>query len=69
MKQLLQQVIDLITLKALKGGRSQLTALLTLAINAANSAGYLHLAPDQIETVNKFAAILFAYFFSDKGQK
>ena len=62
----MNQLLNLLTLQPLKNYRSQTTAIVALIINALVQLGFLHLTPEQVNTVNDFLLILFGYFFADK---
>lgn len=64
-----QKIWEFVSLKVLKGYRSQATALVALALNASNKIGWTHFDPAQIETINQFAIMLFGYFFAEKLSK
>ena len=65
----MNKFMDLLTLKNLKGSRTQYTVIVGIAINALVQLGIVHWTPEQVQTVNNFLIMLGAYFFADKVSK
>ena len=62
----MNQLLDVLTLKPLKGNRTQWTIVLFGIINILADMGILKLTPDDIANVNQFLTWAGAYFFVDK---
>lgn len=60
----MDQLIKLLTLHSLKGQRTQLTALVGIALFGLVQLGVLH--ADDIKRVQEFLLLLGTYFFADK---
>lgn len=65
----MDRLLSILRLDALKGSRTQWTILAGLLLNALVSLGILKFTPDQVDTVNKFLAIIAGYFFAEKVSK
>lgn len=59
-------VMSFLSLQALKGTRSQITAIVAFIFNVLSWIGVITLTPEDMAKVNEGLTILFAYFFADK---
>lgn len=60
------KLLNIVTLKALEGSRSQLTIAAIAVLNLAVSLGLIHLDPVQLLQVNDALKLALAYFFAEK---
>lgn len=67
--EILKQLVDLITLKALQGKRTQITIVIMGIINVLVQLGYLHLSPDDLVRINQGLLLVMGFFFSEKMSK
>ena len=65
----MNNLLDLITLKSLKGGRTQITIVLFGIVNILTQLGVLHLTPEQLVQINQTLTWVGTYFFADKLSK
>lgn len=65
----MNNLIDLITLKSLKGGRTQITIMLFGVINILTQLGVLHLSAEQLSQINQALTWAGTFFFADKLSK
>jgi len=65
----MNKLLDLISLKQFKGGRTQITIVAFAVINTLTQLGILHLTPEQLTQANSLIGMVAAYFFADKLSK
>lgn len=66
---MIQKLVDLISLKQLKGSRTQVTIVVFAIVNTLNQLGILHLTPEQLTQTNQLLTLAGGYFFADKLSK
>ena len=66
---MIQKLVDLISLKSFKGGRTQLTIIVFGIINVLTQLGVLNLTPEQLNQINQFLTLAGGFFFADKLSK
>ena len=62
----MNKLVEILTLKGLKGSRSQITAIVALLVNVLVQLNVLTINPDEQRVINEFFVMVFAYFFADK---
>ena len=62
----MNQLLNLVTLKSLKGSRTQWTIVIAGFINLLVSQHILVMTPEQLGAANEFFKWIGMYFFSDK---
>ena len=59
-------LLNILSLKDLKGSRTQWTIVVYGAINFLASIGVLHLSADDLSNINQFLTWAGTYFFAEK---
>lgn len=63
------KLLELISLKQFKGGRTQIAIVAFAVVNTLNQLGVLNLTPEQLNQANQAITWAAMYFFAEKVSK